>query len=54
MAAGGGKHGPLYAAAGAAVTVIHHNPAMLEPDPHGAVQRRVCLRVDAGLLYSLS
>ena len=29
LAAGGGKHGPLYAAAGAEVTVVDISPAML-------------------------
>ena len=32
LAAGGGKHGPLYAAAGASVTVVDISQRMLEKD----------------------
>ena len=35
LAAGGGKHGPLYAAAGATVTVVDLSPGMLELDRAG-------------------
>ena len=43
LAAGGGKHGPLYAAAGARVTVVDLSPAMLELDRQVARERRVAL-----------
>jgi SAM-dependent methyltransferase len=44
LAAGGGKHGPLYAAAGAVVTVLDLSPAMLELDRQVAAERRIALR----------
>lgn len=44
LAAGGGKHGPLYAAAGANVTVVDISPAMLELDRQVAAERRLELR----------
>lgn len=44
LAAGGGKHGPLYAAAGANVTVVDISPAMLELDREVAAERRLELR----------
>jgi SAM-dependent methyltransferase len=44
LAAGGGKHGPLYAAAGAVVTVVDLSPAMLELDRQVAAERRIELR----------
>lgn len=44
LAAGGGKHGPLYAAAGASVTVVDISPAMLELDREVAKERRLELR----------
>ena len=44
LAAGGGKHGPLYAAAGADVTVVDISPAMLELDRQVAAERRLALR----------
>jgi SAM-dependent methyltransferase len=44
LAAGGGKHGPLYAAAGASVTVVDLSPAMLELDRQVAAERRIELR----------
>ena len=44
LAAGGGKHGPLYAAAGANVTVVDLSPAMLELDREVAAERRIELR----------
>lgn len=45
LAAGGGKHGPLYAAAGARVTVVDLAPAMLELDRRVAAERRVDLEI---------
>jgi len=39
LAAGGGRQGPLYAAAGADVTVVDLSPAMLELDRHIAQQK---------------
>src|SRR3954465_5336596 len=39
LAAGGGKHGPLYAAAGAVVTVVDISPAQLELDRQVAAGR---------------
>lgn len=44
LAAGGGKHGPLYAAAGAIVTVVDISPAMLELDREVAAERKLALR----------
>lgn len=44
LAAGGGKHGPLYAAAGAEVTVVDISPAMLELDRAVAAERGLPLR----------
>lgn len=44
LAAGGGKHGPLYAAAGGVVTVVDLSPAMLELDRQVAAERRIELR----------
>ncbi|RMF40526.1 MAG: class I SAM-dependent methyltransferase [Planctomycetota bacterium] len=44
LAAGGGRHGPLYAAAGAEVTVVDLSPAMLERDRQTAAQYRLKLR----------
>ena len=44
LAAGGGKHGPLYAAAGALVTVVDISPAQLELDRQVAAERRLELR----------
>src|SRR5438045_3615874 len=44
LAAGGGKHGPLYAAAGAIVTVVDISPAQLELDREVAAERRLELR----------
>src|SRR3954467_4145388 len=50
LAAGGGKHGPLYAAAGAIVTVVDIRPAQLELDRQVAAERRLQLRtVDASM-----
>jgi SAM-dependent methyltransferase len=44
LAAGGGRHGPLYAAAGARVTVVDLSPAMLELDRQVAEERRYSVR----------
>jgi SAM-dependent methyltransferase len=41
LGAGGGKHGPLYAAAGAVVTVVDISPAQLELDREVAAERRL-------------
>lgn len=45
LAAGGGKHGPLYAAAGARVTVVDLSSAMLELDRRVAAERRIDLEI---------
>jgi ubiquinone/menaquinone biosynthesis C-methylase UbiE len=44
LAAGGGKHSVLYAAAGAIVTVVDISPAMLELDRGVAAERRLAIR----------
>ena len=44
LAAGGGKHSALYAAAGAEVTVVDISPAMLELDRQVAAERRLSVR----------
>lgn len=54
LAAGGGKHGPLYAAAGAQVTVLDISPAMLELDREVAAERRQELRTVEGSMEDLS
>jgi SAM-dependent methyltransferase len=43
LAAGGGRHGPVYAAAGAQVTVVDLSPAMLALDRRVAEERRLSL-----------
>lgn len=53
LAAGGGKHGPLYAAAGAIVTVVDISPAMLELDREVAAERRLALRTVEASMDSL-
>ncbi len=53
LAAGGGKHGPLYAAAGAVVTVVDLAPAMLELDREVAAERRLMLRTIEASMESL-
>ncbi len=45
LAAGGGRHGPLYAAAGANVTVVDLSPAMLENDRVVAQARKLPMRL---------
>ena len=54
LAAGGGKHGPLYAAAGGRVTVIDLSPAMLELDRQVARERRLDLAIVQGSMDDLS
>ena len=54
LAAGGGKHGPLYAAAGARVTVVDLSPAMLELDRQVARERKIDLTVVQGSMDDLS
>jgi len=44
LAAGGGRQGPIYAAAGATVTVVDISPVMLELDQAVAKQRGLKLR----------
>jgi SAM-dependent methyltransferase len=54
LAAGGGKHGPLYAAAGARVTVLDLSPAMLALDREVARERRIDLGIVEGSMDDLS
>lgn len=54
LAAGGGKHGPLYAAAGAKVTVLDSSRAMLELDRQVARERRIDLEILQGSMDDLS
>ncbi len=54
LAAGGGKHGPLYAAAGARVTVLDLSPAMLALDRAVALERRIDLEIVEGSMDNLS
>jgi SAM-dependent methyltransferase len=54
LAAGGGKHGPVYAAAGARVTVVDLSAAMLELDRQVARERRLDLRILQGSMDDLS
>ena len=57
LAAGGGKHGALYAAAGASVTVVDLSPGMLELDRAVAAERKLQVRtVEASMdnLFMLS
>lgn len=53
LAAGGGKHGPLYAAAGARVTVVDLSPAMLELDRAVARERGIDLEIVQGSMDDL-
>ena len=53
LAAGGGKHGPLYAAAGARVTVVDLSAAMLELDRQVARERRIDLEILRGSMDDL-
>jgi SAM-dependent methyltransferase len=54
LAAGGGKHGPLYAAAGARVTVLDLSPAMLALDRAVARERRIDLEIVEGSMDDLA
>lgn len=54
LAAGGGKHGPLYAAAGAIVTVVDISPAQLDLDRVVAAERRLELRTVEASMDDLS
>jgi SAM-dependent methyltransferase len=54
LAAGGGKHGPLYAAAGARVTVLDISPAMLELDRQVARERKIDIQILQGSMDDLS
>jgi SAM-dependent methyltransferase len=54
LAAGGGKHGPLYAAAGAKVTVLDISPAMLDLDRQVARERKIDLEILQGSMDDLS
>lgn len=54
LAAGGGKHGPLYAAAGARVTVFDLSPGMLALDRAVARERRIDLEIVEGSMDDLS
>ena len=54
LAAGGGRHGPLYAACGANVTVVDLSPAMLEHDRIVAEARKLTLRTIEASMDNLS
>jgi len=54
LAAGGGRQGPLYAAAGGHVTVLDISDAMLELDRQVAAERRISLRLVQGSMNDLS
>ena len=54
LAAGGGKHGPLLAAAGAEVTVVDLSPAMLEQDRRVASARGLAVRAVEASMDDLS
>ena len=54
LAAGGGRHGPLYAAAGADVTVVDLSPAMLALDESVARKRNLRLRTIEASMDDLS
>ncbi len=54
LAAGGGKHGPLYAAAGGRVTVLDISPAMLALDRQVAAERRIDYGLVQGSMDDLS
>ena len=53
LAAGGGKHGPLYAAAGARVTVLDLSAAMLDLDRQVARERSIDLELVQGSIDHL-
>jgi len=54
LAAGGGKHGPLFAAAGAEVTVVDLSTAMLELDRRLATERGLNVRTIEASMADLS
>jgi len=54
LAAGGGRHGPLYTAAGATVTVVDISPAMLELDRRFAEEKRMKIRTFESSMDDLS
>ena len=54
LAAGGGRHGPLLAAAGAEVTVVDLSPAMLELDRRVAASRGLVLKTVETSMEDLS
>lgn len=54
LAAGGGRQGPIYAAAGAEVTVVDLSPAMLELDRLVAAERDLPLRTVEASMDNLS
>ena len=54
LAAGGGRQGPIYAAAGGIVTVVDLSPAMLELDRAVAAERNLELRTVEASMDDLS
>ncbi len=54
LAAGGGRHGPLYAAAGGDVTVVDLSPVMLELDRRVAEEKRLAIRTIETSMDNLS
>lgn len=54
LAAGGGRQGPIYASAGATVTVVDISPAMLELDREVARERNIPLRTVEASMDNLS
>jgi ubiquinone/menaquinone biosynthesis C-methylase UbiE len=54
LAAGGGRQGPIYAAAGAEVTVVDLSPAMLELDREVSNSRKLKLRTVEASMDDLS
>ena len=54
LAAGGGRQGPIYAAAGAEVTVVDLSPAMLELDREVSQERQLRIRTVEASMDDLS
>ncbi|MBI2924383.1 MAG: class I SAM-dependent methyltransferase [Verrucomicrobia bacterium] len=54
LAAGGGRHGPLFAALGAIVTVVDLSPAMLALDRQVAAERGLSVNTRQGAMEDLS
>lgn len=54
LAAGGGRQGPIYAAAGALVSVLDISPAMLEQDREVARLRKLTVQTFEGSMDNLS